>query len=202
MASERQIAANRRNATHSTGPRTHQGKKISKRNALRHGLTAETVIAGVEVESDYRSLEQQIMIEFTPVTAMEFELVARLASLTWRLRRASRIETGLFELQNSSNKEFLDEKGKRDQALRPFYEILRKSKTIAISQSGEPGLQEWDETQTTQIAKRYLQLCALPAVTKRLGRYEASLWRQLAQILMMLDTAKNFRLRVNTTYQK
>jgi hypothetical protein len=39
MASERQIAANRRNAKQSTGPRSSGGKARSCRNALRHGLS-------------------------------------------------------------------------------------------------------------------------------------------------------------------
>jgi hypothetical protein len=38
MASERQIAANRRNARKSTGPRSGAGKNRSSRNAYRHGL--------------------------------------------------------------------------------------------------------------------------------------------------------------------
>ncbi|UWU66928.1 hypothetical protein [Bradyrhizobium sp. NC92] len=40
MASERQIAANRRNAAKSTGPRSAGAKKRTSRNALRHGLAA------------------------------------------------------------------------------------------------------------------------------------------------------------------
>lgn len=39
MATEKQIAANRRNAQRSTGPRSAAGKSISSRNALRHGLS-------------------------------------------------------------------------------------------------------------------------------------------------------------------
>jgi len=43
MTSFRQIEANRRNALKSTGPKTLNGKHSSRRNAVRHGLTAETV---------------------------------------------------------------------------------------------------------------------------------------------------------------
>src|SRR5258706_5618755 len=42
MATERQIAANRRNAQKSTGPRTAAGKRRAARNAYRHGLSIVT----------------------------------------------------------------------------------------------------------------------------------------------------------------
>jgi hypothetical protein len=42
MASERQIAANRRNARESTGPRSGAGRKRTSRNSYRHGLTARS----------------------------------------------------------------------------------------------------------------------------------------------------------------
>jgi hypothetical protein len=56
MSSLRQIEANRRNARLSTDPVTDAGKEKSRRNALRHGLTAETVIHALEDKEDYTAL--------------------------------------------------------------------------------------------------------------------------------------------------
>ena len=42
MTSWQQFQANRLNALKSTGPRTEEGKRVSRRNARRHGLAAET----------------------------------------------------------------------------------------------------------------------------------------------------------------
>jgi len=89
MTSLKQSEANRRNATKSTGPRTETGKRRSRRNALRHGLTAETTIEGLEDPRDYRSFQQSVAGAFDAQTAVERELVLRLASLLWRLRRAT-----------------------------------------------------------------------------------------------------------------
>ena len=97
MSSLRQIEANRRNALNSTGPTTPEGKERSRRNALRHGLTAETVIAALEDCEDYQAFEAAVIADYDAETAVERELVLRLASVLWRLRRATGIETALFE---------------------------------------------------------------------------------------------------------
>jgi len=55
MTSFRQIEANRRNARKSTGPTTEEGKQRSRRNAICHGLTAETVIGALEDAEDYKA---------------------------------------------------------------------------------------------------------------------------------------------------
>ena len=44
MATEKQVAANRRNALKSTGPRSLAGKIKSRANALRHGLATKTLL--------------------------------------------------------------------------------------------------------------------------------------------------------------
>src|SRR6516225_385553 len=99
MTSYRQIEANRRNALKSTGPKTEAGKHSSRCNAVRHGLTAETVIGALEDAEDYKAFEAAIIADYDAQSAVERELVLRLASVLWRLRRATIMETGLFEIQ-------------------------------------------------------------------------------------------------------
>ena len=60
MTSDRQIEANRRNALKSTGPKTEAGKRTSRCNAVRHGLTAETVLSALENAEDYKAFEAAI----------------------------------------------------------------------------------------------------------------------------------------------
>ena len=99
MTSFKQFEANRRNARKSTGPTSEEGKQRSRCNAVRHGLTAETVIGALEDAEDYKAFEAAIVADYDAQSAVERELVLRLASLLWRLRRATTIETGLFESQ-------------------------------------------------------------------------------------------------------
>src|SRR6185437_8187195 len=92
------IEANRRNALKSTGPQTDEGKQRASQNAVRHGLTAETVIVPLEDADDYQAFEQAVTADYDAETAVERELVLRLASLLWRLRRGTCMETGLLRL--------------------------------------------------------------------------------------------------------
>src|SRR6204780_2424459 len=121
MTSFRQIEANRRNATKSTGPTTQEGKQRSRCNAVRHGLTAETVIGALEDSEDYKAFEAAIVADYDAQTTVERELVLRLASLLWRLRRATTIETGLFEIEA----EHLSEAGPSHQVRSASREVVR-----------------------------------------------------------------------------
>ena len=103
MISFKQINANRRNARKSTGPTTEEGKQRSRCNAVRHGLTAETVVGALEDADDYKAFEAAIIADYDAQSAVERELVLRLASLLWRLRRATTMGTGLFEIQAKSS---------------------------------------------------------------------------------------------------
>jgi hypothetical protein len=63
---------------------------------VRHGLKAETVITGLEDREDYEAFEANVIYDYDATTAVERELVLRLASVLWRLRRAGAIETAFL----------------------------------------------------------------------------------------------------------
>src|SRR5262249_35577891 len=107
MNSYRQTEANRRNALKTTGPKTEAGKQSSRCNAVRHGLTAETVIGALEDAEDYKAFEAAITVDYDAQSAVERQLVLRLAGILWRLRRAATMETGLLAIQAEHLRSYL-----------------------------------------------------------------------------------------------
>jgi hypothetical protein len=169
MTSLRQIESNRRNAQRSTGPKTQSGKARSSQNAVRRGLTAETVIGLLEDPADYQAFEQAVTTAYDAETAVERELVLRLASLLWRLRRATSVETGLLQIQCEASTA-------SDPALPG--EVCE---VIEIFQSGR-------DSNGRELARCFLRLADLDnGIFERLGRYEAALWRQVRQTIFTLQ---------------
>lgn len=206
MSSFRQIEANRRNARLSTGPVTEQGKKRSRQNALRHGLTAETVIDGLEDYEDYAAFEMAVTSDYDAQTAVGRELVLRLASVLWRLRRATAIEAGLFEQQARVQLQFRQRRQTQQARQKIMNEINKEA--IAendVRQEEEKfaiGLDPDAGDQFDGLTRAYVRLSGLPTYPlDRLGRYEATLWRQACQILFALQRLdrrkpwRNLRLR-------
>ncbi|MHB1562450.1 MAG: hypothetical protein ACYC61_33835 [Isosphaeraceae bacterium] len=96
MASERQIAANRRNALKSTGPRTEAGKARSRRNAITHGLNAHIETLPDDEKDAFEQRLNAWKAALQPCTPYEEDLVRRLAGYSWRLDRAERAQTALI----------------------------------------------------------------------------------------------------------
>ncbi len=93
MASENQIAANRRNAQKSTGPRTPDGKAIVSQNALKHGLRSKSFLLGFEDEKkEYPPLHASLREEWQPVGAAEELLVERMAIAHFKLTHLESVE--------------------------------------------------------------------------------------------------------------
>jgi hypothetical protein len=206
MTSFRQIEANRRNAQSSAGPKTEAGKQRSRGNAVRHGLTAETVIDVLEDLEDYKAFELSVTSDFDAQTAVERELVLRLASLLWRLRRATAIETGLLQIQKETEREPMH----APQSLESTFISLMECKDLPPSlQDQDAGIDRRDNYESTatpngrlvsksippahrpivsEIAGCFLRLVNFNnGAFERIGRYEAMLWRQTRQLLFTLE---------------
>jgi len=96
MATEKQINANRKNAQKSTGPKTDEGKAAISKNAVKHGLFAQSVIFG-ENDADYEAFHDQMLPELEPVGAIETVMAERIINLWWRLKRAERMQNEVIE---------------------------------------------------------------------------------------------------------
>lgn len=97
MTSSGQIEASRRNACKGTAPIAEEGKQRSRWDALRDGLSAEAVIGALENAEHYEAFQVAFIDDYDVQSAVERELVLRLASLRWR-RRAATMEPSLFEI--------------------------------------------------------------------------------------------------------
>jgi hypothetical protein len=197
MTSFRQMQANRRNAQLSTGPATDEGKRRSRQNAVRHGLTAETVIDALEDAEDYAAFEMAVTADYDAQSAVERELILRLASLLWRLRRSTTIESGLFKIQARHLLDFQQRRlahRKRQNIIDNIFRDAAGERTrgrmrtrptpVSISVRGRVQRQLINRT----ISHIPLSACPtwLPILFIRLSRYEAALWRQACQILLTL----------------
>ena len=96
MATRRQNQANRRNARHSTGPRTEEGLRASSLNALKHGLRSQLTVIPGENEADFRALFDAFAEEAAPQSPRDLAAVRKIAACEWRLRRIAAIETEMF----------------------------------------------------------------------------------------------------------
>ena len=202
MASERQVAANRLNAQYSTGPRTEAGKRRSRRNAFRHGLTAESVVTVLENEAAYQKFEQLIIADYAPETAVERALVVRVASLLWRLRRSVAIESGLFQIQGQilRDRHSIDGHDDPNDPLKIFYDLLRhphRATAFSDETSSQSGPSQ-NPSSTRNVDPVELAVCFLrlenfdSGKLELIGRYETRLWRQLAQTIYVLDSLGRF----------
>ncbi|MGA2818706.1 MAG: hypothetical protein ABSE67_20930, partial [Xanthobacteraceae bacterium] len=163
-------------------------------------MTAETVIGALEDAEDYTAFEAAIIADYDAQSAVERELVLRLASLLWRLRRATTMETGLFEIQVDCLSGF--GQGYQTQPKSQESTVARLGRPDFVDarpDQASPGITNGAEDKPSSrpkksvdpaidLARCFLRLANLPSYPlDRLSRYEAILWRQAGQILFALD---------------
>ena len=95
--SDKQRAANRANAAHSTGPRTPEGKARSAQNSRKHGFTASTFqVVRIEDVDEIANLKADLVSVYQPENSQELFAIERIALAQQSLLRVARLESGLF----------------------------------------------------------------------------------------------------------
>jgi hypothetical protein len=79
------------------GPKTEEGKNVSKYNAIKHGLLSKEVFIENEKRKDFDGLREELYEALSPEGSVECLLVERIISNVWRLKRALYVETKTLE---------------------------------------------------------------------------------------------------------
>ncbi len=102
--SARQLAANRRNATKSTGPRTSEGKARSSRNAIKHGIYADLrPIERGHFREDplaIQAMVDDVLEVLQPRNGMERTAAIRVANIQLQIARHHEFEA--FEVESAT----------------------------------------------------------------------------------------------------
>jgi hypothetical protein len=112
VSTAKQITANRKNASLSTGPKTPKGKARSSMNALKHGLMSRQVLLPDENKKDLEIFATKIRSVLAPIGEMELLLVDRIITAAWRLRRVLTVEAEVFAEERTPSFQYDGEKTK------------------------------------------------------------------------------------------
>jgi len=173
------LAANRRNAQRSTGPRTSRGKIRSSLNALRHGLRARSAILPGEDRRAFRNLHRSFCDHFRPSGPLQQLLVEQMAIAYWKLSRVSRIEAFVFAHRSTD-----------DHTLADFLRALHQRRHANDEEAkDEPEADEPPPTPDQLLARAYIRDTAGANTFARLSQYEMRLersfyraWRELRRL--------------------
>ena len=113
-----------------TGPKTPEGKAVSRGNALKHGLTAKTVLLPGENPDEIQARADCWRETYNPQGAAEEELVDQIALCSLRLKRIAAAEEAVLAAQfhNADFQWDLEQSLKLDK----FRRMLRRDRTTAI----------------------------------------------------------------------
>src|SRR5262249_29692641 len=103
MATPARLAANRRNAILSTGPRTPEGKAVACQNARTHGLLSRQVLLPDEDAAHLAGIREHLHAELAPAGDLETLLADRMVACAWRLRRLHGVEAEVFERERRNH---------------------------------------------------------------------------------------------------
>jgi len=182
MASEKQIAANQRNAQLSTGPKTEAGRNASRMNAYAHGLTGHLDFRTPEEQAAHDKFCAGIVSSLAPAEGIERQFAQSVAEDHWRLNKARSIENNIFALACS----FMDDTDENDAT--EIDKALADARTFTANPERFQLLTVYERRIHSNMTKSLRQLTELQA-TRRAAETEHAA-RQNALRAQALDEAR------------
>lgn len=93
MPSISRLQSARANGAKSRGPVTAEGRRKSSMNAIKHGLTAKTLVLPNEDPDEYQQMLDSYIEQFQPAGQIELDLIHEMAAAKWRQGRLWAVET-------------------------------------------------------------------------------------------------------------
>jgi len=172
---------NRANAQNSTGPHTEAGKQRSSLNALRHGLTGQTIVLPSDDLAAYERHCKEFHDQYQPKNKTETQLTQSLADLSWRLNRITAIETNLLTLGITEQANGVDIEN--DQA----HTALAMAKAFREQSQAMANIGMYEHRLSTRFQRTLKQLRELQA--ERLAHERSDMY-DAAKILQMHKSKK------------
>jgi hypothetical protein len=108
-ASETQLKANLANANKSTGPKTSEGKTISRQNALKHGLAGRGIVTPEADQEEIACRVERLNAEMNPRTPTGVVLIVQMATLSVRMERGAQQELAALAMHVRHAEDDFDE---------------------------------------------------------------------------------------------
>jgi hypothetical protein len=185
--SPERLAANRANATKSTGPRSSEGKARASQNARKHSFNpANFTVLRLEDIQEIANRRADLIECYQPVNSQELWAIDRLALAQQALDRVSRAEIGMY---TACLNESLDPDGR---PLRLMY--LEMVENIDVLREQNRNFILWEGlSRLLRQSQDVLVFLRIQAQTERLYRRAAEDFERIRKLRKELPNQPNFQ---------
>lgn len=193
MTSEARVKANRSNSQKSTGPNTPEGKSISSKNSVKHGLLSREVVLPDEDIDAYAQMSHAILEDLSPAGPLENAIAELATAALWRLYRVRRIEAALFQWLSHAEAEDVANREAEGYVRDDFAGVAALyNKTITDTKRRSEAMKRAGRARRkrdglpTDLARRFIRDVSGWDALEKLARYEKGLERTLFRALREL----------------
>jgi hypothetical protein len=136
--------SNRRNAQHSTGPKTPEGKKAIRFNALTYGLRTRATVLPDENAADYSQLWDEMDADWQPQNRTERAYLETIVTSQWLLARVAASEQQVYMFIKFGEQQFkmlgyvAKQRAQLERSFRTAIEDMKQSQKERRSQPAQP----------------------------------------------------------------